>query len=83
MKAVQVLTVQGNPYRMREDERFVIGDEMIMRAASKRIHATLEKYIKVVKRDCTMYEERFFYFDVDAYKKDLEVFGVEIPGFAP
>jgi hypothetical protein len=78
-KAIQVLTIQGDAYRRGSQEgSFALGEEIIMDAARKRIVSTLEKYISFKEIDHTLYVERFFFFDHEKYKKDLEVFGVEM-----
>ena len=78
-KAISVLTLQGDAYRGHAKDGFILADDCIERASRKRIIDTLEKYIRHVDRDCTMYVERYYFFDQKKFEDDLQIFGVEVP----
>lgn len=75
MKAINKLVVESSAYRTRE----IHGIEYAIEAARKQITATLQPYIKETKKCGTMTDTLYFWFDYEAFRDDMEKFGIEIP----
>jgi len=82
-RAVLMQTIQrpSADASLRSDETksgYCISDNYLEESARKLIMSRLSKYIVFQDKDRAYYIERFWYFDVDRYQKDLSAFGFDV-----
>lgn len=79
MKAITVLTLQGEIYRREPIDAHLATTQCAVEAAKKKVLATLHRYVKKNEVDHIYYKDIYYWFDFDEFKRDLEKFGVDVP----